>query len=191
MDRILGTLVYARRSTSPNGGLSPDADLSPSGDRQVLMLHRNKEPNKGLWVAPGGKVEMHEAPLECALRELREETGLIARSMTLRGRATEVSPRDDYQWLLFIYVTDDFEGELIPCNEGHLAWVNVNAVPLLPIPQADAIFFPRVINDSESLYQARYTYNADLRLVHIEEFVLKGDRVRQNEQGTDSVGRQR
>jgi hypothetical protein len=49
----------------------------------------------------------------------------------------------------------------------------------------------RVINDSEPLYQARYTYNADLRLVHIEEFVLEGDRVRQDEQRTDSVGRPR
>lgn len=163
MDRILGTLVYARQSLPPNGA------------SRVLMLHRNKEPNKGLWVAPGGKVEMHEAPLECAIRELREETGLIARRMTLRGLVTEVSPRDDYQWLLFIYVTDDIEGELIPCDEGHLAWVDVSAVPLLPIPQADAIFFPRVINDYETLYQARYTYDADLNLVHVEEFVLAED----------------
>jgi 8-oxo-dGTP diphosphatase len=170
MDRVLGTLVYARQTLSPNGG------PSPFEDGRVLMLHRNKEPNKGLWVAPGGKVEMHEAPLECAIRELREETGLIARRTTLRGLVTEVSPRADYQWLLFIYVTDDIEGELIQCNEGHLAWVDVNAVPLLPIPQADAIFFPRIIYADEPLYQARYTYDADLNLVHVEEFVLEEDR---------------
>lgn len=165
MNRVLGTLVYARQN------------LSPVGDRRVLMLRRNKEPNKGLWVAPGGKVEMHEAPLECAIRELREETGLIARRLTLRGLITEVSPRDDYQWLLFIYVTDDAEGELIQCNEGHLAWVDVNAVPLLAVPQADAIFFPRIMNDGEPLYQARYSYDADLRLIHVKEFVLKEDKV--------------
>jgi 8-oxo-dGTP diphosphatase len=166
MNRILGTLVYARRDLSPN------EDRPPSGDkRQVLMLHRNKEPNKGLWVAPGGKVEMHESPLECAIRELREETGLVARSVTLRGLVTEVSPRDDYQWLLFIYVTDDFSRrDAGPCNEGNLAWVDVDAVSLLPIPQADAIFFPHVMNDGGSFYQARYVYDADLRLVGVEEF---------------------
>lgn len=162
MDRVLGTLIYARQKLSPN-----DAG-------RVLMLHRNKEPNKGLWVAPGGKVEMHEAPLECAVRELGEETGLFARRLTLRGLVTEVSPREDYQWLLFIYVTDDFAGELIACNEGYLAWVDVSAVPLLPIPQADAIFFPHIISRAEPLYQARYTYDADLNLVHLEEFVCQG-----------------
>ena len=164
MNRVLGTLIYARQYLPLNG------DKSPFGDRQVLMLHRNKEPNKGLWVAPGGKVEIYESPLECAIRELREETGLIAHCVHLRGLVTEVSPRDDYQWLLFIYVTDQAEGELIHCNEGHLAWVDLNAVPLLPIPQADAIFFPRIINDDEPLYQARYIYDADLNLVHVEEF---------------------
>ena len=162
MDRILGTLVYARRNLSSDEG------------GHVLMLHRNKEPNKGLWVAPGGKVEIHESPVECAIRELREETGLIVRRMTLRGVVSEVSPRQDYQWLLFIYVTDDFEGKLSTCDEGHLAWVDVNAVPLLPIPQADAIFFPHIISEDEPLYQARYTYDADLRLVHAEEFVFEG-----------------
>jgi 8-oxo-dGTP diphosphatase len=158
----LGTLVYARQN------------LSSNEDRRVLMLHRNKEPNKGLWVAPGGKVEIHESPLECAIRELREETGLSANRMSLRGVVTEVSPRQDYQWLLFIYVTDDFEGELIACDEGHLAWVDVSAVSLLPIPEADAIFFPHVINDDEPLYQAKYAYDVGLNLVHADEFGFGG-----------------
>jgi 8-oxo-dGTP diphosphatase len=165
MDRILGTLVYARQD------LASAEKSSRLGEKRVLMLHRNKEPNKGLWVAPGGKVELHEAPIECATRELREETGLAARSMQLRGVVTEVSPREDYQWILFIYVTDDAQGELIQCNEGHLAWVELSAVPLLPIPQADAIFFPKIIDDTGTLYQARYTYDANLRLVHVEEFL--------------------
>jgi len=52
--------------------------------------------------------------------------------------------------------------------------VDVSAVPLLPIPQADAIFFPHVISDDEPLYQARYAYDADLNLVQAEEFVFDG-----------------
>jgi 8-oxo-dGTP diphosphatase len=169
MDRVLGTLVYARRDIA-----SDRQAASPFDNKQVLMLHRNKEPNKGLWVAPGGKVEMRESPFECAIREMREETGLIVKNLTLRGVVSEVSPRDDYQWLLFIFITDNFGGKLIQCSEGNLAWMNVDAISLLPIPQADAIFFPHIINEKGPLYQAKYSYDSNLRLVQVEEFTTDG-----------------
>ena len=48
-----------------------------NNDEHVLMIHREKEDeHKGLWLAPGGKVEPNEAPFETAVREMLEETGL-------------------------------------------------------------------------------------------------------------------
>ena len=150
-ERILATLCYAQR------------------DGRVLLLHRSKEPNLGLWVAPGGKLEYDESPDECALRELEEETGLIATSARLRGVITEVSPRDDYQWLIFIFVTRDFVGnmadcEQMDCPEGKLAWVAVDEVVGYPIPEADAIFFPHIIGDGP-LFRAKFVYDRDLGVV--------------------------
>lgn len=145
-ERILATLCYALR------------------DGQVLLLHRNKEPNLGLWVAPGGKIEYDESPHECALRELREETGLTAHTARLRGIITEVSPRDDYQWLIFIFVTRDFEGSVADCPEGTLAWVPIDEVAAYPIPEADAIFFPQVIGDGP-LFRAKFIYDHELGIV--------------------------
>ncbi len=43
---------------------------------EVLLMHRNKEPNLGLWIAPGGKVETGESPRDTARREMVEETDL-------------------------------------------------------------------------------------------------------------------
>jgi ADP-ribose pyrophosphatase YjhB (NUDIX family) len=40
------------------------------------MVQRGKEPNRGMWSLPGGKIEWGESTLQAAKRELEEETNL-------------------------------------------------------------------------------------------------------------------
>ena len=42
----------------------------------VLLIERGNDPFKGCWAFPGGFLNMEETALECAKRELYEETGL-------------------------------------------------------------------------------------------------------------------
>jgi 8-oxo-dGTP diphosphatase len=133
-------------------------------------MERRKEPNLGLWVGLGGKIEPGESPYECALRELYEETGLQAQQAHFRGLITEVSPRPDWQWMLFIFAVTDFTGDLVPDErEGHFRWWPLTDVLRLQIPQADAVFFPYVTDLSRPFYHAKYVYDADLRLIKVQE----------------------
>jgi 8-oxo-dGTP diphosphatase len=43
----------------------------------ILLVERGKEPFKGQWAFPGGFMGMEETIRECALRELKEETGVV------------------------------------------------------------------------------------------------------------------
>ncbi len=43
-----------------------------------LLVQRGREPNKGMWSFPGGKIEAGEGTLDAAKRELFEETKLVA-----------------------------------------------------------------------------------------------------------------
>lgn len=132
---------------------------------QVLLLQRANPPFPGLWVAPGGKVEPGEGPVEGALRELREETGLHAGSAVLRGVITETSPRTDWQWLIFAYVVRDFDGQLAGDHrEGRLRWWPVRQWTEIPMPEADREFFEPVVLGTGAPYERTFYYDADLRL---------------------------
>ncbi len=150
--RVLATLVYAIR------------------DDEVLLHRRVKDPNKDLWVAPGGKLETHESPTDCAIREMREETGLMIEDPVLRGIITEISPRPDYQWITFIYAATRWSGALTPATGiGEFRWVRTSEVFALEIPPTDRIFFARVIRLADRPILLKFTYDADLRITRLEE----------------------
>jgi 8-oxo-dGTP diphosphatase len=131
-------------------------------------MHRNKEPNKGLWIGPGGKVDPGESPYDCARRELLEETGIEANKLIFRALITEVSPLPEWQWLMFLYVATEFSGKLIgDKREGNLRWWPIPEALNLPIPQADQIFFPRVVDLSHPFYQAKFLYDVELKLIEV------------------------
>jgi 8-oxo-dGTP diphosphatase len=46
---------------------------SRTGEREIAIIHR---PEYDDWTLPKGKIEADETPEDCALREVREETGL-------------------------------------------------------------------------------------------------------------------
>ena len=54
-----------------------------SNNKVVLVKQYRKAIEKELWEIPAGKIERGESPKECAIRELKEETGYSAESMKL------------------------------------------------------------------------------------------------------------
>lgn len=88
---------------------------------QVLMLHRLKPPNQGLWNGVGGHLEPGESARTCVLREVREETGYRLSEVSFGGLLTwdgfETPPGG-----LYIFTAPAPDGEPSDCSEGELAW---------------------------------------------------------------------
>ena len=64
------------------------------GSRQVLLIRRGHEPYKDCWAFPGGFMEMDETLEQCALRELKEETGLTPTGDLIELKSFSTVDRD-------------------------------------------------------------------------------------------------
>lgn len=103
-------------------------------DEQVLLQQRTD--NK-CWGYHGGAVEMGEKVEAAAKRELYEETGLTARSITLYGvfsgpEQYHVYPDGNEAYIIdIVYLCNDFEGELIKQENEvlELAWFDMDNLP--------------------------------------------------------------
>ena len=136
-------------------------------DNKYLMLLRNKKEhdiNEGKWIGVGGHMEKGESPLECVIREVKEETGLTLNSALLRAKIYFTS--DDYDELIYQYTSSDFSGEVIECNEGVLKWVPIKDVLSLPTWEGDKYFLEPIINN-EDYFEISLAYKNN-KLVAVE-----------------------
>ena len=126
------------------------------------MLLRNKkkqDENAGKWIGVGGKFEEGESPQDCLLREVQEETGLRLTQYRFRGIVTFVSDRYETEYM-HLFTAHGFEGELIPCDEGELKWVEKDEVLSLPLWEGDREFL-RLLREDAPFFSLKLVYQGD------------------------------
>lgn len=109
---------------------------------RVLLLERVREPNRGLWSPPGGKLEtaLGESPHACGAREAREEIGLDLSPQDLRlaGIVSEHGYEGTAHWLMFLFeVRPRLDALPPPGEEGRFAFFSRDELAGLPMPRTD------------------------------------------------------
>ena len=90
------------------------------GRNKILLQNRVKADWKG-YALPGGHVEPGESIVDAVMREMKEETGLTISHPRLCG--VKQFPIDGGRYIVFLFKTDCFEGELVSSHEGKMEWV--------------------------------------------------------------------
>ncbi|MEX1364840.1 MAG: NUDIX hydrolase [Nannocystaceae bacterium] len=93
-----------------------------------LLVERGKDPGRGRWGFPGGHIEPGETAMAAALRELREETGVIGADPAY-FTCVDVMEHDPdgtlvYHYLLAVVTCRFVSGTPIPADDAAAAqWV--------------------------------------------------------------------
>lgn len=135
-------------------------------DDKVLFLLRNKKENDlnaNKYIGVGGKLEEHESPKEGIIREIKEETGLITNDVSLKGIITFILPKWEDE-LCFVYICDNYQGNIHKCDEGDLIWIKKEEISKLDLWEGDRIFLPYLLKDDEKIFILKLEYDENDKL---------------------------
>ncbi len=139
-------------------------------DDKVLLAMKKRGFGSGKWNGYGGKVQADENPITAAVRELEEESGLVADEKDLMQVALvrfyfDGSPVFE----CFVYITHSWQNEVIETEEMRPQWYPISNVPFDDMWVADAKWIPLILN-GETI-EAEVNFNADGSVV--KEFIYK------------------
>ena len=127
-------------------------------DDTVLLIRKSEgRPHAGEWIGLGGKVEPGEDPVSSAVREFREESGLVLADPKLRGTFIWV---DEVKCGIVHVVTGtEYTGRLSESEEGELRWHRIEDLPKLKgLAKHQSLFLDRVLRDSGYFYSGIAVY---------------------------------
>lgn len=141
--------IAAHRRTRPYRaidweGWAPDQRatlLFVRRDAEILLIEKKRGIGAGKVNGPGGRIDAGETPLECAVRELREEVGIHASGVRPAG-ALAFQFTDGLALHVAVFTASRHSGEVCETDEAVPLWTRLDRIPYHRMWADDRIWFP-------------------------------------------------
>jgi len=115
-------------------------------DGKALLIRKEEGFGIGKLNAPGGKMEEGETPETCTVREVLEETGLALKSLRRHGVLNfYFGKKDEPDWIVYVFSSTSFSGELKASTEGPLEWVELDKLSYGEMWEDDRYWVPLLL----------------------------------------------
>ncbi|MEZ4463804.1 MAG: 8-oxo-dGTP diphosphatase [bacterium] len=113
-------------------------------DDQVLLIRKKRGLGAGKVNGPGGKLDPGESPRACAIRETREEVGVLARGVQEAG-VLRFEFVDGLRLLCTVFRADDADGDPHETAEAAPFWAPIDALPFDEMWADDRLWLPALL----------------------------------------------
>lgn len=116
---------------------------------RVLLVKRGKQPSKGMYAFPGGRVEPGETLVAAAHRELMEETALLAEALVeLEVMRFEPSRPGWSGYVLTVFAGTLAGGTLAAGDDAAEAgWFTPDEIAAMPLTESTSIIAARLFEN--------------------------------------------
>jgi len=137
---------------------------------KTLLLNRKKGIGAGKTNAPGGKLRKNETLEKGAIREVLEETGLKVANLKYHGILNFFfGQRLKPDWVVHVFSTKSFDGEIEESDAGKLEWCNADKIPYDKMWADDKYWVPFLLAGKK--FQCWFYYDENIEKLF--DYVIK------------------
>lgn len=124
---------YSHMKSMPKANSMRPAAAVAIVDKDMILMLKRKDNDK--WTLPGGTMELTESLMDCAVREVKEETGLDINILDVIGTYTDPDIRIEYsdgevrrEFTIVFYAVSDNSEVVMDDESSAYQWISIEEI---------------------------------------------------------------